>query len=354
MAVETPTDKYLDHSYGLILKALAYRGEVATEAYLQWRSALSLSDAPYAQHQAFPLLAEVAEREKIQEAELKRLQGVARNLWSRNTAIIQSVLQVLDILGNEGIVPIAPGGLGLLARQTVRMSEVSLGPIELVLRCEEQSAVQHLLGGHGYVRVVGKSDANGTMWRSARDANSVTLRISPLPNVTNRRFVQRLFSTAVSTTLNSRPVLVMSPTYQLFCAMAHPVSVDEISRFARVLDGYRLLNGQDAATIDWSIISGESQRFGLSASISAFLEFLASYTALELPMASLDEFKNSSGRSGLGKRAAKLGLANQANARGRIMNFLADVRYSRHCPEVLMHKAAWAARQFVLIYAQRL
>jgi hypothetical protein len=347
MAVETPTDQYLDHSYGLILKALTHRGDVAADAYLQWRSTFSLSDAPYAQHQAFPLLAEVAAREGIQEADLKRLQGVARNLWSRNTAIIQSVLQVLDMLGSSSIVPILPSGLGLMARQDVQLAEVALGFIELVVRSEEHPAAQRLLETHGYVRGAGLTDAIGTTWRSPHDRNTVSLRISPLANVTNRHFVQRVFASAVHAKFNGRRVQVMSPTYQLFCAMVHSGSLDEISRFARVLEGFRVLSGQAGVTVDWSVVAQESQRFGLSDTPLAYLSFLAHNTPLNAPAAILEALASPSRRSGGRDGAQGLKPNARGKASGKIKSAIDDVRYSRHSPEVLLRKAAWAARQGV-------
>ncbi|WP_169196768.1 hypothetical protein [Devosia sp. MC1541] len=345
MAVATPADYYLDHSYGLILQALAYRGTASSEAYRQWRGLCSLSDAPFAQHQAFPWLAEVAIREGVHEDDLKRLQGVGRSLWSRNTAVTRSVLLVLDILGSNSIVPILPSVLGLLARQDVQLAEVALGSIELVVRSEEHPAAQRLLETHSYVRVAGLTDAIGSTWRSPHDQNTVSLRISPLANVTNRHFVQRVFASAVHAKFNGRRVQVMSPTYQLFCAMVHSGSLDEISRFARILEGFRVLNGQAGVTVDWPVVAQESERFGLSDTPLAYLTFLAHNTPFNPPAAMLEALARSSHTSG--GRDGSLGWEPNARgkASGKIKSAIEDVRYSRHSPEVLLRKAAWAARR---------
>lgn len=334
---ETALAPYLDRSYALVLRTIAQSGPASIEAYTEWRALTPLSAVPFAQHRAFPMLADFVTRENIAEREYERLRGVSRNLFTRNAANLHHLRQVLDLMAQQTIAPILLSGLALHAHKAVRLDGMALGALELLIPAAQFHAAKDLFKANAYRPGSERPAPDNASWHPPSSDRLIILRTSPLPSLTNRHFVQECIAASHMHQFQDRHVRLLSPTELLFCACVQPAIHDDIACFTAILQGHALLAIVPNA-IDWVALQARIRRHGLQAYALAYFQFLTQHTAHDVPSTFMAALNATVRQDNIDEWMADRQRATRRSIGQKAGKAYRDLRFSRHSPSTLVGK----------------
>lgn len=106
----------LSPSARLLLRAISHKGPEAVAAFREWRAIGPLDAAHGESHRILPLLVELIAREGLEDADLARMRGVAKQVWTNNVLRMRLLFDTLDLLDSCGIGAVLMKGAALFAR----------------------------------------------------------------------------------------------------------------------------------------------------------------------------------------------------------------------------------------------
>src|SRR5688572_3011553 len=110
-----------------LLTAVTRDDAAGLAAFRAWRASAPLDDVKGCAFKVMPMLAAVADREGVVQADLGRMKGVARYIWVSNMLHLRTLFDAIDILGRAGVEVMVIKGAALFARDlalsTRRMSD---------------------------------------------------------------------------------------------------------------------------------------------------------------------------------------------------------------------------------------
>lgn len=334
---ESALAPYLDRSYALVLRAIAQSGAASVDAYTEWRALTPLSAVPFAQHRAFPMLADFVTRENIAEREYERLRGVSRNLFTRNAANLHHLRQVLDLMAQQTIAPILLSGLALHAHKAVRLDGMVLGALELLIPAAQFHVAQDLFKANAYRPASERPAPDNASWHPPSSDCLIILRTSPLPSLTNPHFVQECIAASHMHQFQDRHVRVLSPTELLFCACVQPAIHDDIACFTAILQGHALLATVPNA-IDWVALQARIRRHGLQAYALAYFQFLTQHTAHDVPSTFMAALNATVRQDNIDEWMADRQRPTERPIGPKLRKAYRDLRFFRHSPSTLVGK----------------
>lgn len=290
----------LDETSGLLLRAISGSGPDAVAAFRDWRLKSVLDEVALQSHRILPLLADLIQREGLDDPDLNRMRGVGRHIWVENMLKLRLLDAALEALSAEGIHPVLLKGGALFARSPATIGKRASADYDILIRPNELQRVGLALRKYGFSMPGHHWDDLGPpLVESVAAGVAVTLdgRIGeldvhwrPLWNIRDPGLAERFFSRAERRELQSRLVLIPTLAHQLFAALARCEPWDKDECFVRLVEGQLLLSGH-AAEADWTELVSLIQQYGLEAPALAFLGDLIRSGAVDVPgdlMAVLD------------------------------------------------------------------
>jgi hypothetical protein len=281
----------LDQADSLVLKAVSHRGEAASKAYRAWRALSSLEDAKYHHHQAFALLAEVAEREGLVEPALARMRGVGRHYWTNNQAKRAALRKALTALNSRAIQPMVLSGLALACRLGAQKFPRPLGALELLVRNKDIAAACQALSDAGFSPKGPALSIDGALLGSAAGALVLThpahteylwLRTRPDARLFADSVLAALWEAASLAQVEGCHVQVPSLEHQLFIAMARGDGIVPAEYFANMLEASALL-ALAKQPVDWPALTVLANDAGVARAFCAASQTLAAHTPFPVP-----------------------------------------------------------------------
>jgi len=276
----------------LLLRAISHTGPEAVAAFSQWRAIGPLDAAHGESHRILPLLVELIAREGLVDADLARMRGVARQVWTNNVLRVRLLFDTLELLEGRGIRALLMKGAALFARAPELERRRVSADYDLFVRPEDIPAAVSILREHGFLPpghawedfgrpLIDSVDAGVEVKRGRQ--RGLDLHWRPLWNIRDPALGQRFWDSATTAQLHGRAVLIPSATHQLFCAMARCEPWDRIECFTRVTEGYFLLNAA-GGEVDWDQFVALTRHYGLECAATAYLNELQTHAELAIPM----------------------------------------------------------------------
>jgi hypothetical protein len=275
----------------LLLRAISHTGPEAVAAFSQWRAVGPLDAAHGESHRVLPLLVELIQREGLDDPDLARMRGVARQVWTNNVLRLRLLFSTLDALDSRGIGAVLMKGAALFARTPELERRRVSADYDILLLPEDIPAAVSVLREGGFLPpghawedfgapLIDSVDAGVEVKRGSQ--RGLDLHWRPLWNIHDPDLGRRYRLDARDAELHGRAVRIPSATHQLFCSMARCEPWDRIECFTRVTEGYFLL-ASAAGEIDWDEFGALTRRYGLECAAAAYLGELQAHAELDLP-----------------------------------------------------------------------
>lgn len=283
----------------LLLRAISHDGAEGIDAFRRWRALTPLDDAGRGARRVLPLLVDLVEREGLDDAEVQRIKGVGRHVWTQNTLNVRILLSALDALATNGLRPMLLKGLALFVRSPDFMRKRSSTDGDILLPPEQIELAARLLREAGFEprgfrwadfgAPLIESATSGASLRQPGQKSPLDLHWRPLSNITDPELGETVMARAEHHELQGRPILLPSVTDQLFLALARCEPWDEDESLTRLVEAHLLLSAP-SAHVDWPALEALVTRYGLEATARAFLGDLASHMRLAAPEGLLSRF----------------------------------------------------------------
>lgn len=282
----------LDEAGALVLRALALGGPEAVEAFRRWRALVPLDDAGKAASRVLPLFVDLAQREGIDDPDLKRMQGVGRHIWTQNTLNVRLLLTGLDALAADGIRPMLMKGIALFVRAPEFMRKRSSTDSDILVPLHQLEAAAATLSRGGFTPkgfrwedfsapLVGSETSGATLLQPG-ERSHLDLHWRPLSPIGDPALGAAFFARAEAGELQGRPVLVPSVTDHLFMALARCEPWDREECLTRLVEAHMLLSASSGA-VDWPALAAMISTYRLETTALAFLGDLERNAGLALP-----------------------------------------------------------------------
>lgn len=281
----------------LLLRAISHSGEVSRQAFLEWRAMETLDLAHGESHRVLPLLLELARREGLDDPDLARMRGVARQVWTYNVLRLRLLFDAVDLLEAEGITPILMKGAALFARAPELERRRVSNDYDILISDDQLGRAARILRDHGFSPpghawedvgppLLDSVEAGFELRRGPQ--RGLDLHWRPLWNVRDPGLARLYWSSAETAELHGRPTHIPNATHQLFCAMARCEPWDRVECFTRVVEAFLLLSATDAS-IDWPTFVALTRQYGFECTALAFLETLRDDAGLLIPASVTDD-----------------------------------------------------------------
>ena len=135
----------------LLLRAISHTGPEAVAAFSEWRAIGPLDAAHGESHRILPLLVELIAREGLVDADLARMRGVAKQVWTNNVLRVRLLFDSLDLLEGRGIGAVLMKGAALFARAPELERRRVSGDYDILLLPEDIPAAVSVLREHGFL-----------------------------------------------------------------------------------------------------------------------------------------------------------------------------------------------------------
>lgn len=282
----------LDEPASLVLRALALRGPDAVDAFRRWRALVKLDDAGKAASRVLPLLVELVRREKIEDDDLQRMQGVGRHIWTQNMLNVRLLLLGLDALAADGIRPMLMKGIALFVRAPDVKRKRASTDSDILVPPQQLARAAGALSRSGFepkgfrwedfgAPLIG-SETSGASLRLPGQRSLLDLHWRPLSPITDPALGEAFFARAVQHTLQGRTVLLPTVTDQLFMALARCEPWDVEECLTRLVEAHLLLS-IGSGDVDWPALATLISTYRLEAVARAFLGDLEQHSGLTLP-----------------------------------------------------------------------
>lgn len=276
----------------LVLRALALEGAAAVDAFTRWRSAVNLDDAGKGASRVLPLFVEMAQREGIDDPDLRRMQGVGRHIWTQNTLNVRLLLAGLDALAADGIRPMLLKGMALFVRSPDFMRRRASTDSDILVPQHQLEQAANALARQGFeprgfrwedfaAPLIG-SETSGATLRQPGQRSHLDLHWRPLSPIMDPGLGEAFFARAETHTLQGRAVLLPALTDQLFMALARCEPWDTEESLTRLVEAHLLLSSK-SGEVDWTVLAEMIATYRLEATALAFLGDLERHAGLHLP-----------------------------------------------------------------------
>lgn len=276
-----------------LLAAVTRNDAAGAAAFRAWRAATPLDDIDSCAFKVMPMLAAVAAREGVPEADLARMKGVARYTWVANTLRLRELFEVIDVLAEAGIGVMVIKGAALFARDaalaTRRMSDdydILLEPGTRAAACAALAAAGYSPGqGFSWEEVAhGMPERSGAPVRRSAEQGEVDLHWRPLQGIADPGLPQLFWDAAEAQDLQGKAVRVPALADHLFAALARPEPWETTEAFQRLVEAFLIIRTWPGG-IDWQRLAGHARRYGLGLRLERLLSVLAETCGLALPAA---------------------------------------------------------------------
>jgi hypothetical protein len=292
----------IDGPERLLIEAIAGREARAVDALKEWRASVTLDEASYVTHRILPMLADLIQREGVDDPDLGRMRGVSRRYWVNNVLKFRLLFTALDALEAAGIRTMLIKGAALFARSPGTEGKRRSADYDFLVLPGDLTRAGDILELRGFLPW-------GHSWRDLTDKVSDTsgegiaivlrgyvgeidLHWRPVWNVHDVRLAERFFAAAEERDLRGHLVRVPNVTHHLFSAMARCEPEDKNECFARLVEGCVLLSA-DIGSVDWQELETMLVRYGLNAPALAYCDVLSRHTAIPIPNSFVDRLKES-------------------------------------------------------------
>lgn len=276
----------------LLLRAISHTGPEAVAAYSAWRALGPLDAAHGESHRVLPMLVELIGREGLDDLDLARMRGVARQVWTYNVLRLRLLFDTLDALESRGIGAVLMKGAALFARAPELERRRVAADYDILVLPEDIPNAVSVLRARGFIPpghawedfsgpLIDSVDAGVEIKRGPR--RGLDLHWRPLWNIRDPALGERYSRDAREAVLHGRPVRIPNATDQLFCAMARCEPWDRIECFSRAVEGYCLLTTA-GGEVDWDAFLGLTRQYGLECTAGAYLDALRTHAELDIPL----------------------------------------------------------------------
>ncbi len=277
----------------LLLKAYACPVDQARAAWRGWLATRTVDNASWAEVR---LLAALAGRIAIidpQSAELSRLEGVRRFVWTSNQVRLDRSMSLIDLLIKSGIPVMLLKGMARIATNPALASARFVRDIDIIVESSRLDEACEILITNGWRPVFGKlpglsrAEPFGRLLPEIMDKATVEeenfhvdVHRSAVHYGRTGTFDDNLWTHCRDAVLRGRPVKIPSETDQFLHAIAHGT----ISDAERPADW--VIDALDAATgsgFSWEICASEILRRRMGAAVSGGFCFLESELGFWIP-----------------------------------------------------------------------
>jgi hypothetical protein len=259
MKLDAAPRKILCDRLSDLLQAALDSGPESANAYRRWRSEVSFANIDFTAFRLLPLLVETIVRHNIDEPELRRIRGAAKQAWLKNVTRAHRLTGTLDVLTSAGVKALVMKGAALFARYSELISMRGCGDYDILVRRRDAPvAVQALLTAGFQVDGVRMdlfvpSDfekIHGMHFAMGAAHDTVDVHWWPLPGWWDDGYVDGLFSRAEYGKLLGHTVMVPRLDDHLFLSTQRISLDDEDEILLRTMEAALLLRACDGR-LNW-------------------------------------------------------------------------------------------------------
>lgn len=297
--MDTTPISLLDDYHRQLLRAALGDGNSAKDAYLAWRKNFRLDDIDPSAFRVLGHLADTAKRHGIEEAELPRLNGAMKYTWLSNILHTRTLGAALAAFAQANIPVLLLKGGALFARYPHLAAFRESADYDLLVKRDDAArAISTLIAsgmrteGLRAEQFVGNDfeTLHGVHFINEEGHGTIDLHWWPLPQWSDREYVDALFANAESASFAGRDVRVPSLADQLFLTVARTELWDINEQFTRTLEAAHILRASECR-LDWKRFVRLAMRYHCAPIAAAVLDLLQKELGLEAPKFVLEELR---------------------------------------------------------------
>jgi hypothetical protein len=306
----------------LLLQASLLQGNVATDAWLTWKSIVDLNNIDPGSYRLFPLLYFNLRLNGIEDPLMNIFQWVYRNTLSKNRMLFQNISELLNCFYNEGIQIMLLKGTSLIL---LYYKDYGLRPmidVDILVHTREASDTIRLLSKLGWNSTI--TPLKGFTNIGFLSKLGWTPRERPFEDFSKEYFSVRhahdfvnpnkftldlhwhllhgyndensdfdFWDGAIKTRIDDFPTFALNPTDQLLHVCAHGVRWDPVTPIRWIADAITIVK-KAQHEIDWDRMISLVKRHRLILPIKEALYYLRAYLLAPVPETVLEELQTSS------------------------------------------------------------
>jgi hypothetical protein len=261
----------LDRRHLMFLRAALGRGDVAADAFRQWRASEKFEETDDLAYRLMPLLAATAEAAGVQDDDFRRMRGVVKHIWLSNMVRIRDLIEAKQALERAGIATLVFKGGALFARDPQFAAMRAAGDYDLLVHRKDAGAAVEALLGEGFhslgmhIELFSPSDFDRDIHAAAMSksdsSKAIDLHWRAAVSVDDDRLTEDLFASAEPAKLFGHDVLIPGLAEHLLLAAIRPHPWEQSECLLRVVEIAQLL-AKCGGDLDWGRFESLAEQYG--------------------------------------------------------------------------------------------